>query len=204
MKLTKLIPLLPVIALLVNSEIALARITKKPIIKGNCGKQKCEVLFKQLSDLYPDYTKKYTKGCTGNQIMSLATYPEYKKVYFTCWEAKKQENGDRYGSSLGALPIPGNESKFLTPLPNNTPYTKYLQQKYGTEIKKAQFQCATNSGNFNLLISEDQKSIQLQCYYQAGEILVDSNNDWKSDGEVTRGAGVDEILGTFPIDNFGN
>ncbi|MFN7661757.1 MAG: hypothetical protein ACK5P3_27215, partial [Dolichospermum sp.] len=109
-----------------------------------------------------------------------------------------------YGSSLGALPIPGNESKFLTPLPNNTPYTKYLQQKYGTEIKKAQFQCATNSGNFNLLISEDQKSIQLQCYYQAGEILVDSNNDWKSDGEVTRGAGVDEILGTFPIDNFGN
>ncbi|MFM8005717.1 MAG: hypothetical protein ACKO86_12420, partial [Dolichospermum sp.] len=65
-------------------------------------------------------------------------------------------------------------------------------------------QCATNSGNFNLLISEDQKSLQLQCYYQAGEILVDSNNDWKSNGEVTRGAGVDEILGTFPIDNFGN
>lgn len=200
MKLIKLIVILPIISLLVNSEIASAKITKKPIIKGKCGKQKCEVLFKQLSDRYSEYTRKYTKECTGNQIIGLATYPEDKKVYFACWEAKKQKNGDRYGSSLGALPIPGNESKFLTPLPSDTPYTKYLQEKYATEVRKAQFQCSTKSGNLNLLVSEDQKSIQLQCYYQAGVILIDSNNDWKSNGEATRGAGVEEILGTFPID----
>jgi hypothetical protein len=28
---------------------------------------------------------------------------------------------------------------------------------------------------------------------------MDTNGDWKSDGEITRGAAVDEILGTFPM-----
>ncbi len=39
-------------------------------------------------------------------------------------------------------------------------------------------------------MSEDQK-VSLQCYFQAGVSLVDFNGDGVSDGENSRGAGVD-------------
>ncbi|MBD2294229.1 hypothetical protein H6G06_12170 [Anabaena sphaerica FACHB-251] len=196
---------IPLVSLeLFNSGIALGKTNKRPIIKGYCGKQKCETLFQQLTKLYLEYTKEYEKQCPPNQIIGLAIYKhdQNQKVYFTCWNPKKEKDGNRYGSYLGSLPTPGNENKFLTPLPTNSPnnqYNQYLQKNYANELKKAQFRCATNGGNFNLLTSEDQKNIELQCYFQAGVSLIDVNNDWVSDGEATRGAGVDQILGTFPI-----
>jgi hypothetical protein len=217
MKFKSLILLFTVIASLVsisfalelfNSGIVLAKPTKKtpitkPIIKGSCGKEKCETLFQKLTKLYPEYTTKYAKECPPNQILGLGIYKDdpNQKVYFTCWDAKKLEDGNRYGSYLGTLPSLGKENQFLVPLPQNSPdnqYNQYLQKNYAKELKKAQFICTTYSGNFNVLTSEDQKNIQLQCYFQAGVNFIDVNSDWVSDGEASRGAGVDQILGTFP------
>jgi hypothetical protein len=182
-----------------NSKIVLAKPLKSPIIKGQCGrKQKCETLFKQLTKLYPEYIEGYKKQCPANKIIGLEVFDEKKKVSLTCWDAKKLNDGSRWGYSLGKLPTPGNEDKFLTPLPTDPPYAKYLQEKYSNQVKKAQFKCATNWGAFNFLISEDKKFIELQCYFQGGVGFIDDNNDWVKDGE-TRGAGVDEILGTFPL-----
>ena len=54
------------------------------------------------------------------------------------------------------------------------------------------FKCATHGGDINILVSEDGKeTVSLQCYFQAGVILFDSNRDGVSDGEYTRGASVD-------------
>lgn len=207
MKLNKLIFLLPIMTSLVmplvnlglfNSEIALGKTPQKRIIKGSCGKQKCENQWKQLTKFYPEYIEKYNKECPRNNIISLVIDDENKKIYFTCWDAKKPKDGSRLGAYLGTLPIPGNEDKFLTPLPTDPPYARYLQEQYSNQVKKAQFECSTKGGNFNFLISKDQQLIQLQCYFQAGVNFTDDNNDWVSDGE-TRGAGVDEILGTFPL-----
>jgi hypothetical protein len=207
MKLNNLILLFPIITSLViplvnlelfNSEIALGKTPQKRIIKGYCGKQKCENRWKQLTKFYPEYIEIYNKECQPNNIISLVIDDENKKIYFTCWDAKKPKYGSRFGAYLGTLPIPGNEDKFLTPLPTDPPYAKYLQEKYSNQVKKAQFKCSTKGGNFNFLISKDQKLIQLQCYFQAGVNFTDDNNDWVSDSE-TRGAGVYEILGTFPL-----
>ena len=182
-----------------NSKIVLAKPIKSPIIKGQCGgKQKCETLFKQLTKLYPEYIEGYKKRCPANKIIGLEVFDENTKVSLTCWDAKKLKDGSRWGLSLGGLPTPGNEDKFLAPLPTDPPYAKYLQEKYSNQVKKAQFKCATNWGTFNFLISEDKKFIELQCYFQGGVVFIDDNNDWVRNGE-SRGAGVDEILGTFPL-----
>jgi len=182
-----------------NSKIVLAKPIKSPIIKGQCGrKQKCETLFKQLTKLYPEYIEGHKKQCPANKIIGLEVFDENTKVSLTCWDAKKLKDGSRRGLSLGGLPTPGNEDKFLAPLPTDPPYAKYLQEKYSNQVKKAQFKCATNWGAFNFLISEDKKFIELQCYFQDGVVFIDDNNDWVRNGE-SRGAGVDEILGTFPL-----
>jgi hypothetical protein len=170
------------------------------IVRGDCGKRGCSVVIKELRNSYPDYVKKFEKECPRTSILSLQVGKgerDGQQAWFFCWEAKKQ-NRTRYGSYLGTLPIPGNEAKFLIPLPSSSPYTQELQTRYPDAIKKAQFQCATKGGNFNIL-DEQKNNVQLQCYFQAGVQSVDENNDFVSDGEVTRGAGVDEILGTFPV-----
>ena len=87
----------------------------------------------------------------------------------------------------------------MTPLPDSSPYTQELQQRYSDAIKKAQFKCAIKSGSFNILLTEKNNSVQLQSYFQGGVVLIDENNDFKSDEEASKGTGVDEILGTFPV-----
>lgn len=164
-----------------NSKIVLAKPIKSPIIKGKCGrKQKCKTLFKQLTKLYPEYIEGYKKQCPANKIIGLEVFDEKKKVSLTCWDAKKLNDGSRWGYSLGKLPTPRNEDKFLTPLPTDPPYAKYLQEKYSNQVKKAQFKCATNWGAFNFLISEDKKFIELQCYFQGGVGFTDDNGvSWR-------------------------
>lgn len=51
-----------------------------------------------------------------------------------------------------------------------------------------------------LFLKDKQKNtVQLQCYFTAGGVSLDENGDFVSDGEASKGAFVDEILGTFPI-----
>ncbi|AFZ00541.1 hypothetical protein [Calothrix sp. PCC 6303] len=189
---------------LVGSNILPAEATfkrqKVNTVKGNCGKLNCGKVLKDLRTLYPDYVWEFEKACPYPQILGLQVGVGERgsqQVWFNCWEAKKDKK-NRYGSYIGTLPLRGNESKFLIPLPTSSPYTPELNTRYADAIEKAQFKCATKSGNFNIL-DEQKNAVQLQCYFQAGVQPVDLNNDFASDGEVSRGAGVDEILGIFPI-----
>ncbi|NJR17382.1 MAG: hypothetical protein HC785_17855 [Calothrix sp. CSU_2_0] len=179
-----------------------AKQQRKRLVRGNCGKLRCDVVVKQLRSLYPNYISKFEKECTNPKIFAADVGTgerNARQAWFLCWEAKREKNGTRYGSFLGTLPLPGNEAKFLVPLPSSSPYTQELQTRYPQEIKKAQFECATKSGNFNILESEEKNKVQLQCYFQAGAIPLDEDGDFNSDGEVSRGAGVDIMLGTFPV-----
>ncbi|MBW4506290.1 MAG: hypothetical protein KME64_07250 [Scytonematopsis contorta HA4267-MV1] len=174
---------------------------KKNVVRGNCGRRGCSALLKDLRTRYPDYISSFEKECPRSKIFAMevgVNDRNARQVWFGCWDAKK-DNRTRYGSYLGTLPLPGSEQKFLTPLPNSSPYTQELQQRYSEAIKKAQFKCATKSGSFNILPPEQNNSVQLQCYFQGGVVLIDESNDFKSDGEASKGAGVDEILGTFPV-----
>jgi hypothetical protein len=120
-----------------------------------------------------------------------------RQVWFNCWEAKKETDRTRLGSFLGTLPLLGDRDNFLIPLPRNSPYTQELEIRYPTELKKARFDCAVQGGN--ILFQAEQNQIRVQCYFQAGAILVDINGDFQSDGEVAKGAGVDTNVGTFPV-----
>ncbi len=179
-----------------------AKQQKKRLVRGNCGKQSCDVVVKQLRSHYPSYIAKFEKECPSPKIFAAdigTGERNARQAWFICWEAKRETNRTRYGSFLGTLPLLGSETKFLSPLPSSSPYTQELQTRYPQEMKKAQFECATNGGHFNVLESEEKNSVQLQCYFQAGAIPLDENGDFKSDGEVARGAGVDIMLGTFPV-----
>ncbi len=177
--------------------------SKKPqadAVRGNCGKRSCSEVLKSLRKLYPNYVQDFEKQCPRPKILSLQVITDEARgqgAFFNCWEAKKQQ-GTRYGDYLGSLPTPGSESKFLTPLPKSA-YTQELQSKYPREIKQAQFKCGTKSGNFNILEDKPNNRVKLQCYFIAGAVIIDDNGDFLSEGEVSKGAFVDEILGTFPI-----
>lgn len=172
------------------------------VVRGNCGKKGCTTLLRELRSRYPQLVSEYEKECSLPSILSIqiiTTDNKNRHAFLSCWDAKKERDGTRSGSILGSLPLVGQEAGFLTPLPTS-PYTQQLQIKYPSEVKKAQFTCATYGGNFNILESEDKNSVELQCYFQAGVSLVDENNDFLSDGENSRGAGVDIILGKFPVE----
>ncbi|PSB03401.1 hypothetical protein [Merismopedia glauca] len=174
----------------------------KRIVRGDCGRRSCKAVLKDLRSRYPDYIREFEKQCDRPRILGLQVgvgNSNAQQVWFYCWDAKK-EQGTRYGSYLGTLPLLGSdEAKFLSPLPSDSPYTAELKSRYLAAIKKAQFECATKSGNFIILTSESDNTVQLQCYFQGGVQPLDENGDFKSDGEASRGASVDEILGTFPV-----
>jgi hypothetical protein len=206
LKISLIFLLLSNIALPANADV------KQPqnrVMKGNCGKRSCDAVIQNLRSRYPKYVRQFEQQCPRPKILSLATgvgERNTQQVWFNCWESRKK-NGTRYGTYMGSLPLLGSENKFLTPLPIASPYTAELKQRYPKEIEKAAFQCATKSGNFNILKGKEKDSfaerlrqrVELQCYYFAGVQTLDENGDFKSDGEVSKGAGVDEILGTFKI-----
>jgi hypothetical protein len=182
---------------------------KNRLVRGKCEKRSCSAVMQDLRSRYPNYVRQFEQQCPQPKILGLQTgigERNTRQVWFNCWEAK-QEKGVRYGMYIGTLPLPGSEIQFLTPLPPTSPYTAELKQIYPKAIEKSAFQCASKSGNFNILAGKEKDSlaerlrqrVELQCYYFAGVQPLDENGDFKSDGEVSRGAGVDEILGTFKI-----
>jgi hypothetical protein len=185
---------------------------KNRLVKGNCGKNSCDAVIQNLRSRYPSYIQQFERECPQPRILGLETgigERNTQQAWFNCWEPKK-EKGTRYGMYLGTLPLLGSETKFSIPLPPESLYTSELKRRYPNEIDKAAFRCATKSGNFNILKNKEKDSlaerlhqrVELQCYYQGGVQTLDENGDFKSDGEVSRGAGVDEILGVFKIDKL--
>lgn len=176
----------------------------KTIVRGDCGRRSCKAILKELRQLYPNYIFEYEQKCRSPQILGLDIgydRQNSQQIWLFCWNAKieKGTKGTRYGVFLGTLPLKGMEAKFLTPLPSDSPYTAELLQRYPQDVKKAQFKCATKGGALNISSSDSSINVELQCYFQAGSTPVDLNRDFKSDGEDSRGASVDEIVGTFPV-----
>jgi hypothetical protein len=174
---------------------------KNRLVRGQCEQRSCSAVMQDLRSRYPNYVWQFEQQCPKSNILGLQTgigERNTRQVWFNCWEPK-QEKGTRYGMYMGTLPLPGSEVQFSTPLPPTSPYTAELNQRYAKSIEKAAFQCATKSGNFNILAGKEKDRVELQCYYFAGVQPLDEDGDFKSDGEVSRGAGVDEILGTFKI-----
>lgn len=161
-------------------------------IIGNCEPESCENLWKILQSNFLEKTQSYQNECLSPKILGLLVYSnndQQKVVYLSCWEPKI-ENGERDGEPLGVLPFPGYEPEFGVKIASDDPKIQAILQRNSEQVERMRFECATHGGDINILVSEDQK-VSLQCYFQAGVSLVDFNGDGVSDGENSRGAGVD-------------
>ncbi|NJL62243.1 MAG: hypothetical protein HC903_10925 [Methylacidiphilales bacterium] len=78
-----------------------AKQQRKRLVRGNCGKLRCDVVVKQLRSLYPNYISKFEKECTNPKIFAADVGTgerNARQAWFLCWEAKREKNGTRYGS----------------------------------------------------------------------------------------------------------
>jgi hypothetical protein len=168
-----------------------------PPLKGNCGKSTCTRLFTELRRQYPRFVQKFTAECPKRQILSLAVYPDNPRVYFYCWQTKVVQ-GTREGTFLGILPYPQQEATFPIAINSDNPQIQTVLDRHRDKVRQIGFECATYGGDINILTPEiSPRRLSFQCYFQAGTILIDLNGDWLSDGENSRGAGVDIILGSI-------
>lgn len=166
----------------------------EPTIKiiGNCETESCETLWQTLVSNFPEKTQNYQQECLPPEILGLSVYShsdQSKVVYLSCWEPTI-ENGERTGKPLGVLPFPGYEQQFGVEISSDNPEIQAILNRNIKTVENMSFECATQGGNINILVSENG-SVTLQCYFQAGVSLVDVNGDGVSDGENSRGAGVD-------------
>ncbi|QIZ71538.1 SH3 domain-containing protein [Oxynema aestuarii] len=172
-------------------------------VYGECGDRSCEELLSELKQIWPEQTRQYLEECPSDRAFSLQVFQntnESRKVLWSCWEKDLEENGDRYGEPLGLLPFPGEEREFLAAWPEVEPYSQVWQEREPEEVATIRFKCATEGGSLNLLVTEAGDRVKAECYFQAGVILVDANQDFVSDGELNRGASVGPVLGTFELD----
>ncbi|VXD19877.1 conserved exported hypothetical protein [Planktothrix serta PCC 8927] len=161
-------------------------------IIGNCETESCENLWKILQSNFPEKTQSYQRDCLPPQLLGLEVDSNsdlYKVVYLSCWEPKI-ENGERLGLPLGVLPLPGYEQQFGVKISSDDPKIQAILNRNREQVERMSFECATHGGDINILVSGDEK-ISLQCYFQAGANLVDSNGDGVPDGMYTKGTGVD-------------
>ncbi|MBC6481311.1 MAG: hypothetical protein GDA56_29685 [Hormoscilla sp. GM7CHS1pb] len=171
-----------------------------PII-GDCTPQSCEELFTQVRSGFPDTVSKYAADCQGKQILGLSVFDrpgEGKRVNFACWSASGTD-GSKTGQWLGVLPFPGEEARFSTSWncsgSNCENIIIKLRQKYLHKSQKAEFECATKSGNlyFDVANSGVDK-IEVECQFFVYE-LWDENGDGVTDGD--NGTSVSYTIATF-------
>ncbi|CAD5919344.1 hypothetical protein PCC9214_00556 [Planktothrix tepida] len=161
-------------------------------IIGNCEPESCETLWKILQSNFSEKTQSYQKDCLPPQLLGLSVNSnsdQQKVVYLSCWEAKV-ENGERPGLPLGILPLPGYEQQFGVKISSDDPQIQAILNRNTEQVERMSFECGTYGGDINILVSEDQK-VSLQCYFQAGANLFDSNADGVPDGMYGKGTGVD-------------
>lgn len=168
-------------------------------VSGDCGPFSCPDLLVQLQQRYPDRTTEYLSNCPGDPAQGYATEGELalnvyqrdgsQRVGFYCWEPPYDQGGDRTGFVLGVLPYPGDEAGFPVAIASDDPAVQAELRRYSEEVAQMGFDCAMAEGNINILT--DNGKTGLQCYFQAGVILTDSDGDGVSDGELSMGAGVD-------------
>lgn len=178
-------------------------VSAKARLLGNCGRQKCETLLTRLRTRWPKQVKKYESECTGKNRLGLQVFSnqsEGKRVNFACWEPKAKD-GSRFGSSLGELPFPGEESKFSSSWSCDEKECKdrlaKLRNLYPKQIKDYEFSCATHSGSLHLNISNsNNKEVEIECGFFSYN-LYDENGDGVNESD--RGTTVGIILGKLQL-----
>lgn len=176
------------------------------LVRGDCGEYSCELLLTKLEQNWPEKTKAYLGNCTEKKTLALSVWGEsgQRNVSFACWEPPNAD-GSADGSFLGILPYPGEEAEFVTSWncsesDDSCEALAYLKTQELEMFNRYNFECRTYGGSINLLVSDsDPRAFQVQCYFQAGVVLWDGDGDGVSDGENSRGAGVDVILGEFSL-----
>lgn len=167
-------------------------------VKGDCGtEQTCEQLLQTLRTQWP--TAKL--NCTRDRILSLHVFKNTRggrQVHVACWDTEVKK-GDRYGLSRYALPYPGDEAQFLPPLPRRSRYTEPLNTRFSGPVRSSQNECGFLGGDIQYRTRKDIDRLELQCVFTVGAILIDTDGDFVSDGEASRGTLIDKIVGKFAI-----
>lgn len=178
--------------------------TQPPIpIIGDCTPHACEEVLNQARSRFPDTVNKYAADCQGNQILGLSVFDrpgEGKRIGFACWSAKGTD-GSRTGEWLGVLPFPGEEAGFASSWncsgPNCENIIIKLRKKYPERSQKAEFECATKSGNLYFdAVQKEVEKVEVECQFFAYE-LWDDNGDGVTDGD--NGTGVSYTIATFEL-----
>lgn len=167
-------------------------------VKGDCGtEQTCDQLLQTLRTQWP--TAKL--NCTRDRILSLHVFQNTRggrQVHVTCWDTEVKK-GDRYGLSRSALPYPGDEAQFLPPLPRRSRYTEPLTTRFSDSVRTSQNECGSFGGDIQYRARKDIDRLELQCVFTVGAVLIDTDGDFVSDGEASRGTLIDKMVGKFAI-----
>lgn len=167
-------------------------------VKGDCGtEQTCEQLLQTLRTQWPSAKL----NCTRDRILSLRVFQNDRggrQVHVTCWDTEVKK-GDRYGLSRDSLPYPGDEAQFLPPLPRRSRYTEPLQTRFPGPVRTSQNECGSLGGDIQYRARKDIDRLELQCVFTVGAVLIDTDGDFVSDGEASRGSLIDKIVGKFAI-----
>jgi hypothetical protein len=166
---------------------------------GDCGTFSCPELLAQLQQRYPDHIADYLGNCPSDPAQGYATEGELalnvyerdgsQRVGFYCWEPPHDQGGDRSGFVLGILPYPGEEAGFPVAIASDDPAIQAELERYAPMVSQMGFDCAVAGGEINIL--SEARQMSLQCYFWAGAILIDTNDDGVADGELSMGASVD-------------
>lgn len=167
-------------------------------VKGDCGtEQTCDQLLQTLRTQWP--TAKL--NCTRDRILSLHVFKNTRggrQVNVACWDTEVKK-GDRYGLSRYAVPYPGDEAQFLPPLPRRSRYTDPLNTRFPQPVRSSQNECGSLGGDIQYRARKDIDRLELQCVFTVGAVLIDTDGDFVSDGEASRGTLIDKIVGKFAI-----
>ncbi|WP_299491452.1 hypothetical protein [Acaryochloris sp. IP29b_bin.137] len=167
-------------------------------VKGDCGPQQtCDQLLQTLRTQWP--TAKL--NCTRDRILSLHVFKNNRggrQVHVTCWDTELKK-GDRYGLSRNTLPYPGDEAQFLPPLPRRSRYTEPLNTRFPGPVRTSQNECGSLGGEIQYRTRKEIDRLELQCVFTVGAVLIDTDGDFVSDGEASRGTLIDKIVGKFAI-----
>jgi len=173
-----------------------------PII-GDCTPHACEEVLNQVRSGFPEPVNKYAADCQENKILGLSVFDlagERKRVSFACWSGKGTD-GSRTGEWLGVLPFPGEEAGFASSWncsgPNCENILTKLREQYPDKSQKAEFECATKSGNlFFSVPKEGVEKVEVECQFFAYQ-LWDENGDGVMEGD--NGTGVSYTIATFEL-----
>lgn len=167
-------------------------------VKGDCGtEQTCDQLLQTLRTQWP--TAKL--NCTRDRILSLHVFQNTRggrQVHVTCWDTEVKK-GDRYGLSRNSLPYPGDEAQFWPPLPRRSRYTEPLNTRFPQPVRTSQNECGFLGGDIQYRARKDIDRLELQCVFLVGAVLIDTDGDFVSDGEASKGSFIDKIVGKFAI-----